>query len=179
MIGRPLQWALAATVLSVAVVLLTEEPADVVAARPTPEPGASPAATRSTAAPRAPSAPLPATSGPWPAPTEASLRAWSGPPAVPAAPSPVVAAVQPKAPAPTVAAVDTPPRAPALGYELIGTVSEAGVMGALVGNTQRALWVRPGDTVDGTWRVVQVNANGVELLWLPQQLPARLGYRAP
>jgi hypothetical protein len=49
----------------------------------------------------------------------------------------------------------------------------------LLAGVQRSLWVRVGDTVDSSWRVQRVDASGVDLLWLPQQLPARLTYRRP
>jgi hypothetical protein len=119
------------------------------------------------------------TRGAWHAPSAEAVAAWSAPqPVAVAAPARVapraVAAAPPSAPPPPPA-----PRAPGLGYELIGTVTDSAGAGALLASAQRSLWVRAGDTVDSSWRVQRVDASGVDLLWLPQQLPARLAYRTP
>jgi hypothetical protein len=66
-----------------------------------------------------------------------------------------------------------------VGYDLIGVVTDAAGPGALLAGAQHSLWVRSGDTVDSAWRVLRVDAGGVDLLWLPQRLPARLNYRTP
>ncbi len=118
--------------------------------------------------------------GPWHAPSAEAVAAWSAPrPVAPMAPARVarapvaVVAVQPHPATPPA------PRAPAVGYELIGTVADAAGPGALLAGAQHSLWVRAGDTVDSAWRVLKVDAGGVDLLWLPQQLPVRLNYRTP
>jgi hypothetical protein len=116
---------------------------------------------------------------PWHAPSAEAVAAWSAPQpvavAMPARVAPLPAAVAP----PFVPPPPPPPRAPALAYELIGTVTDAAGAGALLAGAQHSLWVRAGDTVDSAWRVQRVEASGVDLLWLPQRLPARLNYRAP
>lgn len=116
----------------------------------------------------------------WAELSASAQAAWSAPapppppPPPPAArPATTLAAIQSPAPSPT------PPQAPPFAFQLIGTVAEGNTLGALLQGPQQSLWVRAGDTVGGAWRVQRVEARGVELLWLPQQLPARIGYRTP
>jgi hypothetical protein len=71
--------------------------------------------------------------------------------------------------------------APPLPYQMIGRLVEGeGAQAAdvaLLASPQRALSVRRGDVIDGQWRVEQVGASGVQLLWLPGQLPQTLAFR--
>jgi hypothetical protein len=110
----------------------------------------------------------------WPEPAEAALAAWSvpAPPALPAAPKPAAAPAPPAVAAP-------PPVAPALRYTLVGSLQQAAGWQALLAGAQRSLAVRAGDVVDGQWRIDQVNASGLEGVWLPQGLPFSLRYPSP
>jgi hypothetical protein len=139
----------------------------------------TPNADRSTDRPadRAEAAAALVARGAWHAPSALAVAAWSGP-SRPAEPPPAPRAMPRAAPEPLVPPAAAP-RAPGFGFKLIGTVAEAGGTGALLSSPQRSLWVRAGDTVDSAWRVLRIDAGGVDLLWLPQQLPARIDYSSP
>ncbi len=120
------------------------------------------------------SAPLPrwstAAREPWPEVAPSALAAWQAP--APAAPTPTplpAPSAQPPLPA--------PPQAPPFPYQLIGRLSQAGQVQALLGSEQRSLAVRAGDTIDGQWRVQAIGDDSLELLWLPGPLPQTLRFK--
>jgi hypothetical protein len=99
------------------------------------------------------------------------LAAWQPPPPPPPPPAP-----PPAAPAPP-----PPPVAPPAPYQMIGRVVEGegakAVEVALLTGPNKALSARPGEVIDGQWRVEQVTASGVRLTWLPGQLPQNIVFR--
>lgn len=116
-----------------------------------------------------PSAPLSALTlqrPPWPVAPAAQLAAWSAPP--PPAPPP--------APPPT-AAVAQVPVAPPFPYQLIGRLEQGGVSQALLAGTSRSISAKPGDVIDGQWRVERVEATGLALTWLPGQQTQTINFR--
>nr|WP_316641419.1 hypothetical protein [uncultured Roseateles sp.] len=100
----------------------------------------------------------------WPAPADPLFAAWSPPPPPPPPPAP------PPPPPP-------PPRAPNFPYQLMGRMEEGGVAQALLSGPLRSFGVRAGDVVDGQWRVEQVSATGVKLVWIPGGLPQTLSFK--
>lgn len=205
MMSRPVLGALLLTLLACGAVLLWDADSEADEARSLLVVRGGPATTpltarnRSTAlAPSAAAADASASSRPavdttarpapfipghaaWAELSASAQAAWSAPAPPPPPPPPPAAR-----PAVTLAAghspVPAPPppsQAPPFAFELIGTVAEGDTLGALLQGPQQSLWVRAGDTVDGAWRVQRVEARSVELLWMPQQLPARIGFRAP
>ncbi len=167
--------ALAGTLAATALVALQpdDEPAAVAAlpARRTapvaalsasgPAPATSAASTASSAAAREP----------WAEPTPVQLAAWQPPPPPP----------PPPAPPPVAAAPPPPPVAPPAPYQMIGRVIEGegarAVEVALLSGPNKAVSARPGDVIDGQWRVEQVSESGVRLTWLPGQLPQNIVFR--
>jgi len=137
------------------------------------------AGTRRDAAPRAAAASAPAaktsaSSWPirlvaqpreaWAPPADPLFAAWSPPPPPPPPPA------QPPPPPP-------PPRAPNFPYQLMGRMEEGGVAQALLSGPLRSFGVRAGDVIDGQWRVEQVGATGVKLVWIPGGLPQTLSFK--
>lgn len=100
----------------------------------------------------------------WGAPADPLFAAWSPPPPPPPPPAP------PPPPPP-------PPRAPAFPYQLLGRMEEGGVAQALLSGPLRSFGVRAGDVIDGQWRVEQVGATGVKLVWIPGGLPQTLSFK--
>jgi len=143
-----------------------------------PEDEATAAAAPARRAVAAASAPVaaPAAEGrqPWAEPAPAQLAAWQPPPP----PSP------PPAPPPqaAVALAPPPPVAPPAPYQMIGRLVEGegarAVEVALLAGPNQALSARPGEVLDGQWRVEQVSASGVRLTWLPGQLPQNIVFKA-
>jgi len=70
-----------------------------------------------------------------------------------------------------------PPRAPNFPYQLMGRMEEGGVAQALLSGPLRSFGVRAGDVIDGQWRVEQVGATGVKLVWIPGGLPQTLSFK--
>jgi hypothetical protein len=146
--------ALAATVALAAIVAAQDQPADaaVVAAVARARPAASAVAAR---------APDPARRSPWTEPDPAVLAAWSPPPPAPAPPPPSRAA----------SAAPAPPPVPEFPYQWFGLLVEGGAVTAMLGNEQRSLVVRAGDTVDAQWRVERIAERRIDLVWLPTGQP--------
>ncbi|RTL32735.1 MAG: hypothetical protein EKK53_29085 [Burkholderiales bacterium] len=148
-----------------------------VATRPEDDTPAAAAPVRRSAAPAsapqavAASAPQVGTREPWAEVKAEQLAAWQPPPPPPPPPAP-----PPAAPAPP-----PPPVAPPAPYQMIGRVVEGegakAVEVALLTGPNHAVSARPGDVIDGQWRVEQVNASGVRLTWLPGQLPQNIVFR--
>lgn len=100
----------------------------------------------------------------WEPPADPLFAAWSPPPPPPPPPAP------PPPPPP-------PPRAPNFPYQLMGRMEEGGVAQALLSGPLRSFGVRAGDVIDGQWRVEQVGATGVKLVWIPGGLPQTLSFK--
>jgi len=62
-----------------------------------------------------------------------------------------------------------PPEAPLFPYACIGGLTEDGVRTAFFQRGDRVLSVRPGDTIDGTWHVDQLDEQLMTLTYLPLQ----------
>ena len=100
--------------------------------------------------------------------------AW-GPLAPPAALAWGVAPLLPPA-APTPPA---PPAPPPLPYTLIGRIDDGGVARAYLAGPRMTVAVKAGDALDGPWRVVAVDDDGVEIAWTAGDGRQRLNYRQP
>ena len=87
-----------------------------------------------------------------------------GAPPAPPPPKPVVAA----APAPVVAV------APPLPYRFAGRVRKGTEEEFLVSKGELIIPVRPGDVLDGTYRVVAAKADGIDLVYLPLNTSERV-----
>ena len=87
-----------------------------------------------------------------------------GAPPAPPPPKPVVAA----APAPVVAV------APPLPYRFAGRVRKGTEEEFLVSKGELIIPVKPGDVLDGTYRVVAAKADGIELVYLPLNTSERV-----
>ncbi len=111
---------------------------------------------------------LRATGAPWPAPArrperrhwdDAASAAWLAwaPPAPPPAPPPPVtqAFVGPREP--------TVPQFP---YTLIGRIDDGQPL-ALLSGPSHSLAVKATDVIDGQWRIDSIEADGIEMTWLP------------
>ena len=134
---------------------------------PRPAEAAAPVAPPPVAAASAASA---AASGsaraPWPEPAASALAAWMPPPPPPPPPAPVAAPMAPP-----------PPVAPPFPYQLIGRLDEGGKPVALLAGPSRTVAAREGEVLDGQWRVQSVQPSGVQLVWLPAQLPQSIAFR--
>lgn len=154
---RPLlRVALATTLLACAgLALWPEAPAVVVAPAqrmaPPARATATPASASTTADPAPSTTPqLPTRAGDWPAPPPTALAAWQAP----APPPPLAASRQAEA---ARAAAARP--LPTFPYRWIGQLDDGSTPQVLLGNAQRTLALRLGDTLDGRWRL-QRGANG-------------------
>lgn len=123
--------------------------------------------------------------GDWPEASADALRAWgdgvpspqaqlSGPAAVAARRTPVLATAAIPATSEASAAAPAPPP-----WRLIGRVDEAGVARALLATSQQLLVVAAGDTIEGRWRVERIHADAVELQSLADGQALRLAWEAP
>jgi hypothetical protein len=59
------------------------------------------------------------------------------------------------------------PKAPPLPFVYLGQIDEAGRIAVFLGQQQRTLIVRSGDTIDGTYRIESVTPTGATFLYLP------------
>lgn len=93
---------------------------------------------------------------------------FSSPPP-PKPPAPVSAAPTPSAPA-------APPAPPAMPYRVAGLVVHDGKAEVVLSKGDRVMTVRPGETLEGGYRVENIDADGVTLVYTPlgiaQHLPA-------
>lgn len=101
----------------------------------------------------------------WAEVPERQFAAWAPPPP----PPPPKISAAPSTP--------PPPMAPPFPYQLIGRLVEGQQAQGLLASATRSLAVRAGDVIDGQWRVDQVNERGVNLTWLPAQLPQIIAFR--
>ncbi|MBB4842746.1 hypothetical protein HNP55_001261 [Paucibacter oligotrophus] len=101
----------------------------------------------------------------WAEVPERQFAAWAPPPPPP--PPKIVAA--PSTP--------PPPMAPPFPYQLIGRLVEGSKAQGLLAGPNRSLAVQVGDVVDGQWRVDQIHERGLNLTWLPAQLPQIIAFR--
>jgi hypothetical protein len=136
---------------------------------------AAPAALPAPAEPKAASAspPAPAIAAPAAAaganpfgPISWQPPAPAQPPA--AAPSAAPASVQ-------VPAAAGPPIAPPLPFRFLGRYGDGQVQSVMLAKGERLYLARPGDTIDGAYRIDAVTAQSVELTYLPMQLKQSLG----
>lgn len=106
-----------------------------------------------------PATQLPTRAGDWPAPGSAGLQAWQGRAGGtgPGAAAPRLAVASSAALA--VSAKTLPAAAPDFPYRWIGQLDDGSTPQVLLGNAQRTLALRLGDTLDGRWRL-QRGANG-------------------
>lgn len=160
--------ALVATLAATAwVASRPEDDAAAVAAAPVRRPAAAASAPVTVSA----SAPESGTRAAWAEVRPEQLAAWQPPPPPPPPPAP-----PPAAPTPP-----PPPVAPPAPYQMIGRVVEGegakAVEVALLTGPNKAVSARPGDVIDGQWRVDQVTSSGVRLTWLPGQLPQNIVFR--
>lgn len=126
-------------------------------------------ATRAAPAPAVPASAPPLSAQalqrpPWPEAPAAQLAAWSAPPPPPPPPAPPPAAAQ-------------APVAPPFPYQLIGRLEQGGVSQALLAGASRSLSAKPGDVIDGQWRVERVEATGLVLTWLPGKQSQTINFR--
>jgi len=103
----------------------------------------------------------------WQTPTAIDLAAWAPPPPPPPPPAPPPA---PPAPPP-------PPVAPPFPYQLMGQLTEGQTTQALLSGPNRTLAVKAGETIDGQWRVEQVDSNGMVLTWQPAQIKQTIAFK--
>ena len=155
---RPALWALLAASLAASAWLAGQPDADL----PVP---VAPVPTRAAAAPRAPprpaglavsSAGLPARPADWPAPGQAALQAWQGPPGRPARTADTAAATAagPGASAATSPSTSAPAQPNPFPYRWIGQLDDgAGPPQVLLSSAQRSVAVRLGQVLDGRWRI--------------------------
>jgi hypothetical protein len=91
---------------------------------------------------------------------------FSSPPPPPKPPAPVSAAPTPPA----------PPTPPALPYRVAGVIAHDGKAEVVLSKGDRVITVRPGETLEGGYRVGNIDADGVTLIYTPlgiaQHLPA-------
>lgn len=110
---------------------------------------------------------------PWAEAPPEQFAAWQPPPPPPPPPAPP--------PPPPIAAAPPPPMAPPMTYQMIGRLVEGegakAIEVALLADSNSTLSVRRGDVIDGQWRVEQVSASGVSLVWLPAKLPQMIVFR--
>jgi hypothetical protein len=162
--------ALAATLAATVWVAQRPDDADapVAAALPARRAPITTAASALTQSPAPVAAPVAGSRSAWADATPEQLAAWQPP-----APPP-----PPPAPPPVAAAPPPPPMAPPAPYQMIGRLVEGvgaqAVEVALLNGPVRSLSARPGEVIDGQWRVEQVSAAGVRLTWLPGQLPQNI-----
>ena len=160
-LSRPLRFALIATLvatLAVAMMAEGDDPGPVQPAKP-----ARAAAARKAAASPPVAWPVPLREGmAWEAPTDQAIAAWT--------------VVRPPPPPPKPAG-SAPPSAPPFPYVLIGRIEDGGVMRALMSGAARTVDAKAGDIIDGQWRVEDVRADGLDLLWMPGGLRQTLSYR--
>jgi hypothetical protein len=84
----------------------------------------------------------------------------------------------PKPPAPVIAAPTppAPPTPPAMPYRVAGLVVHDGRAEVVLSKGDRVITVRPGETLEGGYRVGNIDADGVTLVYMPlgiaQHLPA-------
>ena len=163
--------ALAATLAATAWVATRPEDEAPVAAAPVRRPAAVAAAPVVAAASASASAPQVGARPAWAEVKPEQLAAWQPPPPPPPPPAP-----PPVAPTPP-----PPPVAPPAPYQMIGRVVEGegaqAVEVALLTGPNKAVSARPGDVIDGQWRVDRVTRDGVRLTWLPGQLPQNIVFR--
>ena len=165
--------ALAATLAATAWVATRPEDEAPVAAAPVRRPAAVAAAPVVAAASASASASAPQVGArpAWAEVKPEQLAAWQPPPPPPPPPAP-----PPAAPTPP-----PPPVAPPAPYQMIGRVVEGegakAVEVALLTGPNKAVSARPGDVIDGQWRVDRVTRDGVRLTWLPGQLPQNIVFR--
>lgn len=148
--------------------------ADLLAARPAP----------SAARPQDPTAPGQRGTA-WLPPAPQALQAWgdgqaAGAPAVPPPASPPRMNPAAGAAGATAGATTTLPEpAPALPWRFIGRIDDGPLQRAMLATPQQMHVVAEGDTLDGRWRVLRIEAHAVELLWLPTAQTVRLAWEAP
>jgi len=94
-----------------------------------------------------------------------SWQAVPAPAAVTAAPAPVAASVPAGAPVPV---------APPLPFRFLGRYGDGQVQSVMLTKGERLYLARPGDTIDGAYRVDGVTAQSVELTYLPMRLKQSL-----
>jgi hypothetical protein len=105
---------------------------------------------------------------PWAVPVAQNLVAWQ--PMI--APQPAAAPVTPHQQG------SAPPAqvAPPFPYRMIGRLEDEQGVQALLAGPQRSHAARVGDTLDEQWRIEAITPHGLQLLWLPAQLPQTLTF---
>lgn len=133
----------------------------------------------------APPGPLGATAGraaaPWPLPAAQVLAAWAlepapAPLAAPdrapaAAPAPAAGVAQPAAQTADIASVAT---VPAFPYRWIGRFEDSDGVQVFLAGAQGILSVRSGQTIDGRWKLNQVQERQLQLTWLATGEPVQV-----
>ncbi|MCV2362385.1 hypothetical protein LNV23_02850 [Paucibacter sp. DJ1R-11] len=149
----------------------------VAATRRSPAPGAptggaarlaTTTAAATAAASAAPTDWAPAERGAWAPSSAGQFAAWAPPAPPPPPPAP------PPSPPPPPAA----PVAPPFPYQLIGRLVEGSGSVALLSSASKTLAVKPGEVIDGQWRVDQIHERGLDLTWLPAKLTQSVNFRA-
>ena len=145
----------------------------VAATRRSPAPGAPTGvaarlAPTAAAASAAPTDWAPAERGVWAPASPEQFAAWKPPAPPPPPPAP------PPSPPPPPAA----PVAPPFPYQLIGRLVEGSGSVALLSSASKTLAVKPGEVIDGQWRVDQIHERGLDLTWLPAKLTQSVNFRA-
>lgn len=116
------------------------------------------------------SASAPPPRGPWLAPTDVALAAWSAPPSVPPDVAPAVEA-QPVSEAPLAPTTTTVPLVPPLPWRWLGRLDDAAGPQALIDGPGGARLVRESEVLDGQWRIDRIAHDHLRWTWLPAGLP--------
>ena len=106
--------------------------------------------------------------GPWLAPTDVALAAWSVPSVVPPEPAPSVEVPSVKDTPPTASPA---PVAPALPWRWLGRLDDAAGPRALLDGPGGARLVREAEVLDGQWRVDRIGPDRLHWTWLPANQP--------
>lgn len=111
-----------------------------------------------------------------PAPESLVRQSWG----LTAEPSAALAAEP--APPPEPAAdreVQAPVMAPAITYQLLGRMDDAGRPRIVLSNAQRTLVLGVGELIDQQWRIETIGPTGAQLLWLAGGQKQNLAYSSP
>lgn len=114
----------------------------------------------------------------WAAPEAVARQSWG----LAAEPSSALAAVAAEPVASPKAAdteVQAPITAPAIAYQLLGRMDEAGRPRIVLSNPQRTLVLGVGEVIDQQWRIDAIGPGGAQLTWLAGGQKQNLAFSSP